>query len=166
MLPRPQRVDNDEGDVEWVFLYYSNKLTGKVTWTPPPPPGILENEDDAMDVEPILASKQNLSSMKSFVITPPPAEAYARELTGEGEQPADAIIPINLEEEEETVALTPAQLTFTGMLTAMLYMNPKGEQPLFRGKAREVGVNPDGLTHNQLIKALYDSTSLKCMKVR
>ena len=82
-----------------------------MTWTPPPPPGILENEDDAMDVEPILASNQNLSSMKSFVVTPPPAEAYARELTGEKEE--DSIVPINLDEEEETVELTPSHLTFT-----------------------------------------------------
>ena len=79
MLPRPRCINNDEGDLEWVSCYFLNKHTGKVTWTPPPPPGIAENEDDAMDVEPILASKQNLSSMKSFVITPPPAEAYARE---------------------------------------------------------------------------------------
>ena len=36
MLPRPRCIDNDEGDLEWVFFYFSNKRTGKVTWTPPP----------------------------------------------------------------------------------------------------------------------------------
>ena len=81
-----------------------------------------------------------------------------------GEKEADPIVHIGLEEEEETMELNPAQLTFSGLLPVKLYKNMKGEQLLFPEKAREIGVNSNGLTRNQVIKR-YDCTSLIYMMV-
>ena len=88
-------------------------------------------------------------------ISPPPAEAYAKEL--QGEEVDEPVEEENAEVEAEVAPSkpTPAQLTFTGLVPMKLYMKPRGDQTTsFPDKAREIGVNPDGMTRQQLTQAV------------
>ena len=161
-LRTPKCVENDDKELEWVFTYYSNKITGEVRWTAPPPEGALQLEEDKDILDLTNGAKKvgNPGSMNNYVVRPPSDDAYARELLGESE-PEEQVQTKELDTEPavtetnaEPSSPTPAQLTFTGMVPVKLFMRPKDNQPSFPKKAREVGVGPTGLTRQQLTQAL------------
>ena len=138
-----------------MWLYFVNKLTGATQWCPPPPSDALPTDATSPQPKDVASpSTKNPGAVGCFV-SPPPAEAYAKELLGE-----EAEEPV----EEETAEVegdvapsepTPAQLTFTGLVPVRLYMKPRGDQTTtFPDNAREIGVNPDGLMRQQLTQAM------------
>ena len=158
-LRAPKCLADDDDDLEWFFYYYSNKITGETRWTPPPP-----EEDqlqcvggaDVPAVSPDGKAASNPGKMDSFVVPYPSDDAYARELLGEPEPhpEVDQTDTGPVDETAESAEPTPSGLTFTGLLPVMLYMKPKSDQPSFPKKAEEAGVNPTGLTRQQLTHAV------------
>ena len=131
------------------FFYFSNKSTGVVRWTPPPPSGAICTDCDRKESDDSRKKKNVVGSLLNFLIQPPKNNAYALELEGEDvveEVPGPTIIYSPERTEEPTVA----QMTFTGELPEKLFMRPKGGRLSFPEKAREIGVDPTGLTRQQL----------------
>ena len=150
-MPAPALVTSKEEDPFYAWYYYSNKDTGVSRWTPPPPPGAVcqdggkaSSDDDR--------KRESVASMMSFVVKVPKPSSYDKEINGEVVR--EEVKATNPEEPQKE--LTVHELTFTGMKPTKLYMNPKEGQESFPEKARALGIDPKGLTRQQLTKAVRD----------
>eukprot|EP00956_Cyclotella_meneghiniana_P015423 scaffold23618_cov23-Cyclotella_meneghiniana.AAC.1 len=158
---KPRLVDNESGDLEWVYWFWCNKKTHASSWFPPPPIGLLSEESDVEDTEEDQSTPQKKGGLMSFVVRQPPAESFALEESGEltVEKEAATEEENTVKPDEPLVFYGPPSMydiTFTGDLPVFLPMRPNAANASlsFPQKAREIGVNPNGLTRQQLTKAV------------
>ena len=140
-LRRPRCELNDEGELVWVFYYYTDG--SHTRWFPPPPSSFCAatsaDVEDAID----LTGTSKSDGLKSAVTIPVPEPGtYAKEISGDvPDEGMDICFECADPSEVEEVELTPHQKTFTLLLPNKLYMNPNPTQKSAIAECEKVGVS-------------------------